>query len=154
MPLPVSLNAVVQELEILTEQSVAYINRRTGELWTLSDEDIAMAEEEDVEEDELPSWQAEMLPKTREVLGSDDWVRLPSKFDIHEWEIMRRFGDSLADAECAQKIGRAIHGRGAFRMFRSTVETLGLRDEWFEFRNRALLEIAREALDELAIPYE
>jgi hypothetical protein len=54
---------------------------------------------------------------------------------------MRRFGDSFEHAGPAQQISRAIHGRGAFRMFRATVETLGLLEEWYEFRDRALLEI-------------
>ena len=154
MPLPVSLKAVADELSILGDLSSAYVNRRTGEVVTLSEDDQALAEEEDVAEDDLPDWQAEMLPKIREILESDDWVALPGKFDIHEWEIMRRFGASLSDSHGASEIDRAIHGSGAFRMFRATVERLGLRGQWFEFRDRALMDIAREALEEVGIPYE
>ena len=153
MPLPVSLNAVADEIETVSEQSVAYINRSTGELMTLTDEETALAAEEDSPDDDLPEWQAEMLPKIREILAGGDWAALPTSFDVHEWEIMRRFGDSLADARAAQEIGRAVRGGGAFRAFRATVERLGLSDEWYQFKRRALLEIAREALEELDVPY-
>jgi hypothetical protein len=153
MSLPVSLNAVADEIEILNEQSVAYINRRTGELFRLSDEEIALAEDEDPEGGDLPEWQADMIPKIREILDSDEWVELPTSFDVHEWEIMRRFGDAIGNPDAAQQISRAIHGGGAFRAFRATVERLGLRDQWFEFKRRAVLEIARDALEDLDIPY-
>jgi hypothetical protein len=48
---------------------------------------------------------------------------------------------------------RAIQGRGAFRYFKDMVDRYGLRDEWFEFKERALKEIAREALEEAGIPF-
>ncbi len=95
-----------------------------------------------------------MLPKIREVVASDDWVTLPTKFDIHEWEIMRRFGNTVRDADVADRIDRAIHGRAAFRMFRATIEEAGLLDEWFEFKREALRGIARETLEELNMPYK
>ena len=42
----------------------------------------------------------------------------------------------------ASQLERALHGRGAFRMFKDTVHRLGLQDAWYAFRDRALREIA------------
>jgi len=134
------------------EGMTAFINRQTGEMATVSDDDMSLVEDE-LEEEDLPDWQAEMLPKLREIVSGGNWLALPDKFDIHEWEIMRRFADSVADDELSQDLHRAIHGKGAFRMFRAVIEDAGVREAWFAFRQQAVREIARLALEELGIPY-
>ena len=40
----------------------------------------------------------------------------------------------------------AIHGRGAFRSFRSAIRRLDVEDEWFRFRKLAFEEIAKDWL--------
>src|ERR1043166_6055866 len=128
MALPVSLEVVTDELEALSEQMTAFVNRKTGEIATVSDDDLALAEEE-LNEEDLPAWQVEWLPKLREISEGEDWVALPGKFEIHEWEIMRRFADRVSDDALSDQLQRAIHGRGAFRMFRDTIERAGIRDQ-------------------------
>jgi hypothetical protein len=151
--LPVSLEAVVGELEILMDETTAFINRRTGELATVSHDELALAEDEALEETDLPEWQAKMIPQLREIASGEDWITLPSKFDIHEWQIMSNFADRVEDAEVSDWLQRAIRGQGAFRMFRDVVERVGIREEWFKFRHEALRKIARDALEESGIPY-
>jgi hypothetical protein len=152
MPLPVSLDSVAEELTILTDDMTAFVNRRTGEIVSISRDDADLVEEENAE-DELPDWQKEMIPKVREILSSDDWAALPTKFDVHEWEIMRKFADSVDDASLADRLHRAIRGKGAFRLFRITVDEAGLREEWYRFKHETLRQIARDALDDLGVPY-
>jgi hypothetical protein len=36
-------------------------------------------------------------------LDSDDYLPLRSKFDIHEYSIMQRFGDEVEDAELSNE---------------------------------------------------
>jgi len=45
-------------------------------------------------------------------------------------------------AQKAVSSDRAIHGNGAFRMFKDAVRRLDLRDDWDEFEEEALREIA------------
>ena len=47
----------------------------------------------------------------------------------------------------------AIHGRGAFRMFKTAIRRLGIEDEWYRFRDSAIEQIAKDWLDEHGIPY-
>jgi hypothetical protein len=152
MSLPVSLDDVARELDGLMEEATAFINRQTGEITTVSDDDMSLVEDE-LQEEDLPDWQLEMLPTLREIVSGENWLALPDKFDIHDWEIMRKFADSVADHERSKDLHRAIHGRGAFRMFRAVVEDAGVREEWFAFKHQAFREIARLALEELGIPY-
>ncbi len=152
MNIPVSLKQVAEEIEALPDGWTAYIHRETGELYSFSDEEAAQAEGGE-EGDELADWEMESVAKAREVLDSEAWIALPNKFEINEWEIMRDFARSQTDQKAAENILQAIHGRGAFRYFEDKVNQYGLRDEWFEFKERALERIAREALEEAAIPF-
>jgi hypothetical protein len=74
--------------------------------------------------------------------------------DIHEWEIMRRFAEDAGSEDLSARLLRAIHGKGAFRMFRATIEDADLIEEWYQFKHEALKTIAREALEELGVPYK
>jgi hypothetical protein len=112
-----------------------------------------LAEDPDEAED-APQWQKDLLPKAQEVLGSEDFIPLPSKFEIHEWSIMERFAQSLTDVAASDELDAAIHGRGAFRRFKDAVHSLGIEDEWYRFRESALEEIAIEFLEEHGIAYQ
>jgi hypothetical protein len=153
MRLPVSLQAVVNELEVVSDEMRAYINRETGELYTLTSEDMDSAEI-DYDEDDVPDWQKDSTAKAKEILEGDAWLPLPSKFDINEWEIMRDFARSQPDERLAERLLRAIHGSGAFRYFKDIVFDEGLRDAWFAFRDRAVEEIAELFLNAAKIPYK
>jgi hypothetical protein len=96
----------------------------------------------------------EALPEVREALESDRFLSLPSKFDVHEWAIMDRFSRTQENDRVREELLDAIHGSGAFRMFRSTIRRLGSGQAWYQFRDRALEEIARERLDEHNLPYK
>jgi hypothetical protein len=151
--LPVSLDAVADELEFVNDSTRAFINRRSGELATLSFDDVELAEDDDVDPAELPEWQAKALPRMREVVRSGDWLLLPSSFEIHEWEIMQRFARTVRGAEAEEQLDRALHGRGAFRMFRDAVHRMGIEPDWQRFRRSTLRAIARRHLDRLGVPY-
>ena len=153
MGLPVSLKAVVDEMQTVSDEMRAYINRETGELYTLTSEDMAYAES-DFDEANAPEWQKESIAKAEEILEGDAWLPLPDRFDINEWEIMRDFAQSQADERLAERLLRAIRGSGAFRYFKDVLFEEGIRDAWFAFRDRALEEIAECFLTEAKIPYK
>lgn len=152
MPLPVKLSEVIDGLEMADDTVKVYINRNTGEVASVSDEEAGWAEEEEPEED-WPDWQVKARAEGRRVLDSDEFIRLPSKFEIHEWSIMERFARSLDNEDDSDNLLDAIHGRGAFRMFKSMVARMGLREAWFKFRHDALAEIAIDFLETTGIPY-
>jgi hypothetical protein len=94
MAVIVSLRDFIEEMDLMTDEATAYINRKTGELITLTHEEAALTEDPD-EAATAPQWQKDFLLKVREVLASEDYIPLPSKFEIHEWSIMERFAGPL-----------------------------------------------------------
>ena len=126
MAVIVSLSDVIEQMELTTDEATAFINRETGELITITNEEVALTEDPE-EAAEAPQWQKDLLPKAREVLASEDYIPLPSKFEVHEWSIMERFAQSHTDAAVSDELDAALHGRGAFRRFKDAVHRAGNR---------------------------
>lgn len=152
MTLPVDLQAVIDEMDVLSDELTAYINRKTGELVSISDEDIQLFEA-GADDESLPDWQVEVVAKAGEVLASGDFIELPDKFEIHEYSIMEQFCLGVADPRLRDTLSDAIQGRGAFRRFKDSMHRHGFADDWYAFRNAAFGKIAAEFLDANGIAY-
>ena len=152
MPLPVSLHAVAEKMQEGSDESFAHIHRTTGELFTILQEEIDIVER-DKPRDELADWQQEMVQQTERVLASDDFLPLPTQYEIHEYDIMERFCESITDERVADDLLRRIRGSGAFRRFKDGVLRHGIADQWYQFRDRALESIAAKWLEMHEIPY-
>jgi hypothetical protein len=150
--LVIPLDEVVAGMDLPNDEWTTYLDRRTGELVTVTDEDQRLVEMGEDPED-LPDWQRETLPKVREALRSDDFLPLPSKFDIHEYRIIERFSLRVEDDEVRDALIQAIRGRGAFRRFKEVLHERGLADVWYDYRQRAFEDIATEWLEANGIGY-
>jgi hypothetical protein len=156
---PVKLKEIVEAFE-WPETWHVYLNKVTGEIFYISEDDRMMLErlkEEEDDLDDLPEWQRKALPdlrKNQEALDAGHCIALPSKFDIYEWDIMKRFALSVEDDRQSQQLLDALHGRGAFRYFKDTVHRLEIAEKWYSFRDHALEEIAIEWLEAEKVPYD
>lgn len=74
---PVSLQAVVDEMDVIGYEMTSYINKKTGELFTVSDEEASFIKAGEAVDDLMTDWRKEMPPKVREVLESGDSVEPP-----------------------------------------------------------------------------
>jgi len=152
MSVVVSLREVVDALDMQGDESRNYLDPATGKIVLISDEEIGLIEGEDDFSD-LLEWQRESLPELRDAWNSGRLLALPDKFEIHEWNIMQRFADSREDEQCGQELAGAIHGRGAFRMFRDCLSRHDLVDDWHRFRNEKFEQIAKEWLKSHGLAY-
>ena len=150
---PVSLKAVVDEMDVLGDEMVAYINKKTGELFTVGDEEARLIEHGKEGNDFIPDWQKEILPKVREVMESGDYVPLPDKFIIHEYAIMERFCLSIEDEDLQEKLLSAIRGRGAFHRFKDIIHQKEIENDWYGYRDDALKGIAADFLETEGIAF-
>lgn len=148
----ISLREVIEAMEAANEECASYLDPETGEIITVTEEERELVEEESLED--VPEWQREMLPKIRAALESDRFLELPDRFDIHEWSIMDEFSRAQGNERIRQELADAIHGAGAFRIFRSAIRRLGLEKSWHQFRDEAVAEIARNWLEEHKLPYK
>lgn len=148
----ISLREVISALEDASDECQSYLDPETGEIILVTEEEQALAE--DGCRDEMPDWQRELIPKIRAALDGERWLALPDRFDIHEWSIMERFSRAQNVERIRSELLNAIHGGGAFRIFRSAIQRLGLEQSWYQFRDEALADIARCWLEEHKLPYK
>jgi hypothetical protein len=148
----VSLRDIVEEMDLQNEQVRAFLNQCTGEIIMLFDEDIHLIEGED-DWSKYPEEQQQALAITKEVLDSEDTLPLPSPFEIHEYAIMERFCHSIDDPAVSDRLTDQIKGSGAFRRFKEAIRRYNLTDEWHQFRNKALEEIAIDWLKSHGIAF-
>jgi hypothetical protein len=152
MTVPVKLKDVIDALDEGGDELSHYLDKRSGEILLITDEEMSAAEEDEPLAD-YPDWQQESLLKAREILESDDFVQLPSQFDINEYSIMERFANEYEDPRTRAELLRSIKGKGAFRRFKDTLIDLDIQDAWYEFRRQEFEQIAIEWLETEQIPF-
>lgn len=152
MAVVISLRQVVDAIDLPGDDWVSCLDPDTGEIVTVTDEDRHLLERGCL--DEVPEWQRDILSKVRAALEFDRYLRLPGRFEIHEWAIMERFSRAQEAESIREELLGAIHGSGAFRHFRRAIRRFGLEEAWSRFRDGAFEQLAREWLEAHNLPYE
>jgi hypothetical protein len=152
MALPVKLRAVVDQIEMTGDEMTAYIHRKTGDLISLTDEDLSYAEEGD-NNHLIPDWQQETVDQAKQVLADDEYIALPDSFEIHEYQIMEHFCYTIEDERVRNILLQTINGKGAFRHFKDKVHAEGINKNWWRFRDSAFRQIAVGFLENQGIDF-
>jgi len=152
MDKPVKLEDIIDGIEMQTDESSSYLNIKTGEVVIISDEESSAAEE-DKPIDSFPEWQHELINKAKEILQSNDYISLPSKFQVHEYRIMEKFCLSITDDQIRDILYYSIKGSGAFQRFKNNIYKYNLEEEWYKFRDEAIKRIAIEWCEDNGINY-
>lgn len=140
MAIQVKLDDIINEMDVPFEGSYSYLNKKTGEIVFLTSDDMRAAEE-DEPFDDLPDWQQESRMAAMDVVeNEEDYIDIPARYDVNEYEIMESFCLTLKE----EALLRAIKGKGAFRRFRDKIRDLGIEDQWYSYRNEWFKEIAIE----------
>lgn len=154
MPVTVKLNDVIDAVDNAMEEQSQYVDRTTGEIVPITDEEWEAAEENEPLSD-YPAWQHDSILKAREVLNdeSERFCALPTQFDVHEYAIMEDFCLELKDSAKAKELLRLIKGKGAFGRFKNALSSFDLWDAWTDFKRNELERTAIEWLEENQIAY-
>lgn len=153
MSIPVKLNDIIEEMDIPFEGSFSFLNRKTGEIVFLTGEDLNAAEEEEPFDD-LPEWQQENRMAAMDVVkNEEDYIELPTKYDLNEYEIMENFCLTVSDQQKRESLSRAIKGKGAFRRFKDKIINFGIESQWYSYRNEWFKQIAIEWCQENKIDF-
>ena len=150
---PVKLEEIINGLEIQNDNSMAFLNKITGEVIVIDEEEFRAAEEdEDLMNYKL--WQRDLIKTAKDLLEDEDkYIHLPSKFDINEYEIMQNFCLSITDQRISDELHYSIKGRGAFRIFRDMIKRFGIEGDWYQYRDEAIKQIAIDWCNEKGIVY-
>ncbi|MHC6180986.1 UPF0158 family protein [Clostridium sp. JNZ X4-2] len=140
----VKIEDVLQAIELASDEGNYYYNKVTGEVIYIDDETRRMAEDYDEDDAEkLMEWQLDDVKAAIDVEENwDNYISLPSKFDINEYDIMVQFCYSLDNDKISNKLLNALNGKGAFRRFKDAVIRFNVEKKWYKFTDDKFKKIA------------
>jgi hypothetical protein len=147
----ISLRDVIEALDLQSDELTSYLDPDSGEIITFNEEEATIAERGDWST--APEWMRESLPKIKRALEDDRMLELPDRAHIDEWRMMQDFAEEQDNCHCQAELCDAVHGSGAFRLFRRTVERLGMEEQWRRYRDKAYERVAREWLEQNQLRY-
>jgi hypothetical protein len=155
MPIEVKLDAIMEALELADDSTSSYLDVETGEVCSITEEQLRLADDPLTSLDALPDWLREVVELARSIQGHAGrrYLALPSKFDVHEWAIMDRFTETLKDDRTRNDFHNAIHGAGAFRRFKYLLTQYSLWDDWDRFKQDELRQLAIEWCEENGVAF-
>lgn len=133
----VKLTDIIDAIEMTDQYSEYFLDKETGKVEWVSD--MAMTQEE----------QEEVYDR----LDEHGFYRLPTSFDIRDYDIMEDFIDTLSGSN-HDRLASAIQGKGAFRRFKDNVIRLGIDKQWYDFQANAYKRKAARWCEDNDIEYE
>jgi hypothetical protein len=152
---PVKLDDLISEIEIQMDETYTYINTQTGEVITLSREEMRVAEDEEPL-DKYPDWQRENIEQAIKIIEDENeaYLDFTLRNEYHEYEIVEEFIGTLSDDEVREELFGAIQGRGAFRRFKDGIIEHDVEKQWYEFKEKKLKELVIEWCEEKGLVIE
>ncbi len=120
----VELTEVIDALEFTNDEIEYYYNPDNGEIFMSNIEEF-----ETLNEDELD----ELFEKS---------IKLPTRYDINEYEMMEDFAETIKDDRLQNQLYISLNGSGAFRRFKDTCINFDIIDDWYKFRDKKYKELA------------
>src|SRR5215475_1612880 len=139
--LRVKLSDLIEGMDFQSDECFSYLNTTTGEVVSVTTEELRAAEEDEPLED-FPEWHHDAIRIAGEIIETDHYLQVPDRFEINEYRMMERFCLSVDDEDMRDDLCDAIRGRGAFRRFKDRMQLYGMAEEWYRYRDTALREIA------------
>ena len=120
----VELTEVIDALEFTNDEIEYYYNPDNGEIFMSNIEEF-----ETLNEDELD----DLFEKS---------IKLPTRYDINEYEMMEDFAETIKDDRLQNQLYISLNGSGAFRRFKDTCINFDIIDDWYKFRDKKYKELA------------
>src|SRR6267143_4948386 len=155
MAAEVKLELTIEALEMADDSISSYLDVETGDVCTVTEEELGLAEDSQTVIEELPDWQRESAKLARSIQEQvgKRYLALPDKFDVHEWAIMDRFSETLKDERSRNDFHGGIRGAGAFRLFKRLLTEYNLWDAWNLFKQVELRQMAIQWCEENGITF-
>jgi hypothetical protein len=148
----VKLSDIIEGMDFQSDDRSAFLNLTTGEVVSVTDEELRAAENDAPLED-FPDWQHDAIRMARDIVEPDHYLPLPDRFEINEYRLMEHFCLAIEDDDRRDDLYDAIRGTGAFRRFKDKIHAYGIAEDWYKYRDDALREIAMARCEAHGIAY-
>ena len=98
MTVQVKLQDILEGMDFQSDEQSAFLNLTTGEVVSITDEELRAAENDEPLED-FPEWQHDAMRIAGEIVATDHYLPLPDRFEINAYRMMERFCLSVDDED-------------------------------------------------------
>ncbi len=148
------LSQFVDELSTQNNEYHLYLRKEDGEIVGITDETISQFENLDqIGLDNYQDWEIEEIKRVEMIMENETYLRFPTSYDIHEYQIMEDFVDQIQSESLRWTLQRAIQGKGAFSRFKQQIYQNGIEEEWFVYKTKTLASISRVWLEDHEIEF-
>ncbi|MBN1984395.1 MAG: hypothetical protein JW795_22915 [Chitinivibrionales bacterium] len=150
----IKLLDIANEMSFHPTEMYAFFDVENYSVIPVMDEEIRATDDKQLFQ-ELPSWQKENVEVARKILSDKkNFIPLPNQYDIKEYRIIEAFCMTFPEYEKRVQLKEAIKGDGAFRRFREAIKNLQLEEQWYDFKEKQLCQIAKRWCERNRIFYE
>lgn len=133
---------IMEEIEMQIDGYRSFINIKTGEVISVSEDDLRDAEDEKPINN-LHDWEIENLEIANDIVENfEDYKELPTKYEINEYEMIEDFCLTIHDEKMQRMLLITIGGKGAFRRFKDTIKEFEIEMDWYKYRDKRYKELA------------
>lgn len=140
----VDLNDVIECIEYEGELLTHYYNKKTGIIIYVEDDSTSSYKAEDVKElHKFEEWERELINTLNDFkVNPQDYIQLPSKEQMDEFSMMIDFCNTLENSEVKENLLKSSKNKDSFRKLREAIESNGLLNQWYDYREDAEKHIA------------
>ena len=132
----IKLSKIKDALEDANMNSRCYFNKKTNEiLWAWDDNQEYSTYHE---EDEY----------------NDDIIFMFDFFNKNDYDIMQDFISTITDDSLKNELYSAARGKGSFNRFRNIIDSNGITNDWYMFRDSEYKKIVKEWCTDNKIEFE
>ena len=123
----------------------AYLDTETGEIISMPDNVMRVAEEGGEAVADLADWEQELLKTAESIFGDDKnrFLEIPRRESYEGYNLMVAFAETVRSKRLREKLDIALDGKGAFQRFRNVLNDHP--DElarWYAFKEESMREEA------------
>lgn len=140
MNIKIKLETVIDAIEATDDAYTYFYDTQTSQIVYISDYYLTWEKNEELEQliDNNP----------------ERFMRFPTKYEIHEYNIIESFILSRPYTSLKDHLLSAIKGKGAFRRFKDLIIQYGIEQEWYSYQKTAYHNIAIRWCEDNKIDYE
>ena len=157
---PVNLIELVDAFQGISDDDTyrGFVDKRDGRIYSFEARHLAIAgfylDGDDCEGCPAEQFEIDKARESTDRYDREFVVPFPDKYEMRDYDIMEEYAEAQPDVRIAHQLRCAIRGKGAFRKFREAVTRFGFLDDWYAYRDSAMLERARRWCVRNGIDYE
>lgn len=153
----IKLDDVILGMESEIEDIHSYYNTKKDEIVSINFTHVQKYDNEGLKEYSMmcADWEkAEIMEAVYFCEHEDEYIALPSSFDIHEHQMMVDFAQTLSNAQIGNVLLNKLYNKGAFRNFKDALIHYGVEEAWYKYRDKRFCKIAKTWCEKYGIIYE